>query len=398
MIKSYVRGAVILLLSITMLSGCGRKSAGDYYREGIKYIEDGSYEEAEQALVKAIEIKSDKAEYYIDYGMTLIMLKEYDKAIQNFNQAILDKKNLIVNENNKKAYRGKGIAYYYSHEYIKSIESFDKALLLEELPELNVDILYYKGSALERSGQYDEAITTYTSILNEKAADAQTYNKRGFAYRMTGDFEKSLADYEKAISLDADHYDYYFNKYFLLLEADKLEEANLVLDEAAKIKIDTEEDKFNLAKVHYYMEDYESAISELNEAFSNGFSEAYYYLGEIYAKRQEYDSAVYNYEMYMKEETALDSAMVYNQIAVCLLNLKRHQEALSYIQQGLAFNDTSMQQQLKRNEIVAYENLGNYDEAYIRMTEYLKTYSDDEEAVEEYEFIKTRVSDVSTKK
>ncbi|MDF2474311.1 MAG: repeat-containing protein [Anaerocolumna sp.] len=396
MAKIYVRRAVVLLLTITVLSGCGSKSAGDYYKEGIKYATNGSYEDAGEAFAKAIEIKADKAEYYIDYGMSLIMLKEYDDAILNFDKAILDKNNLIVNENNKKAYRGKGIAYYYSHSYDKAVQYFDKALAINELTELNVDILYYKGSALERSGQFEAAITTYTSILDNKSSDAKTYNKRAYAYRMAGNFEMSLADYDKAISLDKDNYDYYFNKFFLLSETEDLEGANNVLTDAAKIKIETEEDKFNLAKIHYYMGDQEEAMIGLNEAFSNGFSEAYYYLGEIYYEKEDYESAVNNYEMYLKDETTSESAVVYNQLGVCLLKLKRKEKALSYIQEGLSLNDTSLQQQLKKNEVVAYENLGDFDEAYKLITEYLKLYPEDEDAKTEYEFIKTRVSEVST--
>jgi len=132
------------------------------------------------------------------------------------------------------------------------------------------------------------------------------------------------------------------------MEADRKEEAHTILKEAAGIKVETEEDKFNLAKVHYYMEEYDLAINEFSKAFESGFEEAYYYLGNIYEKREDYEEAVINYEKYIKAENIPKTALVYNQIGACLLKLGRYSEALPYIQTGLEYRDKNMEQPLKR--------------------------------------------------
>ena len=261
-----------------------------------------------------------------------------------------------------------------------------------------MDILYYKGSAEEKSGQYDEAIKTYTKIIKEDPSNAVNYINRAFVYSKMEVYDKSLADYDKAISKDKDNYNYYFGKYSLLSSLGKEEEAIKVLNKATKIKVKTEKDKFNLAKIHYYMGDDKGAINELKEASSNGFSEAYFFLGEIYEEREDYDSAVYNYELYIKDEKITKPAIVYNKIGNSLIKLGRYQEALDYVQTGLKINDVTLQQPLKRNEIVLNEKLGNFKEAYKLMKEYLKLYPDDEEAITEYEFLKTRLPEVSSLK
>jgi tetratricopeptide (TPR) repeat protein len=324
------------------------------------------------------------------------MLDQNQKALTYFDKAILDKDNIIVNKNNKMAFRGKGIAYFKSYHYMEAIEQFDKALAIDELRDSNMYILYYKGNSQEKAGLYDKAIETYSTILTKNSSDAAIYNNRAFMYQKLGDYNKSLADYDKAISLDKVKYDYYFGKYFLLLESADAAGAATVLDEAASITVKTQEDKFNLAKIHYYMEDYESAIIELSEAFRNGFSVAYFFLGDIYEKKGDYESAIHNYQMYIDDKTNVKSAAVYNQIGVCLIKSNRYEEALADIQIGLGYNDVLFEKSLKRNEIVAYEKLSKFEEAYPLMTEFLASYPEDEEAFREYEFIKTRLPEVST--
>ena len=110
--KMNVLRAVILLLTITTLGGCSGKSASDYYKDGKKYFDSGNYKEAANNYEKAIKIKSDKAEYYIDYAMSLIKLGKYEEANKNFNKAILKKDNLIVRQNNKLAYEEKELLIF----------------------------------------------------------------------------------------------------------------------------------------------------------------------------------------------------------------------------------------------------------------------------------------------
>jgi tetratricopeptide (TPR) repeat protein len=394
--KKRLISAVFLIMAVLLLGGCGTKSAGSYHKEGLEYFANGNYEKAEASLLKAVQMNGDRADYYIDYAMSLVQLKRYEDALQNFNRAILDKDNSIVNKNNKLAYRGKGITYFKSHDYKKAIEQFDKALAVNELSNLNMDILSYKGNSQAKSGLFDEAVKTYTGLLQGNPSDAYAYYSRAYAYRMLKSYDKSLADYDKAIKLDNKNYDYYFGKYFLLVEKGDKDGADAVLKMASNIKGTNQEDNFNLAKVHYYMGNYEDAIREFSEAFKNGFTESYFFLGSIYEQKEDYDNAVYNYSMYIKEEAYIPSAAVYNQIACCLIKIKNYDEALSYIQTGLKYNDIEFDQSMKRNEIIVYENMGEFKKANTLMKAYLKAYAEDKEAKAESIFIKNRLAEAST--
>ena len=396
--KNCIKGTAIILLTAALLGGCGGKSAGSYYKDGIGYFNSGDYVKAEASISKALEINGDRADYYIDYGLTLVQLGKYDAAIPYFDRAILKKDNTIVNENNKSAYRGKGIALYRAHRYPEAVEQFNKALAIDELTNLNLDILYYKAEAQEKAGLFEAAAITCTDILKVKGDEAGVYNKRADIYRLQGEYEKSLKDYNKAIELAPNTYEFYFGKYFLLMEDKDTDGATAVLNKAASIKGTTQKDKFNMAKVNYYLGDYEVAIAEFDEALKEGFTSAYFFLGNIYEKKEEYENAINNYTMYIEEEPVIESAAVYNQLSVCLMKQEKYKEALNYITEGLAYNDLTIQQSLQRNEVAANEHLGNFEVAYKLMKEYTAKYTEDEAAAKEFKFLETRQAEYSTVK
>lgn len=387
---------IMVLATSLFLSGCGAKSAKDYYKEGMAYFNSGNYEKADASLKKAMEENKERADYYISYAMNLIQQQKYDDAIAYFERSILDKDNAIVRKNNKQAYRGEGIAYYKAHDYKAAIEKFDKALAINELEDINRDILSYKGMAQAKAGLYKEAAATYTKIIEANKNSGDAYKTRGDIYCRMGDYKKSLADYDKAIKLEPHNYDYYFGKYFLMLDRKDEAGAKEVLSKAAAINGTTEEDKFNMAKVMYYKGDSDTALQMFGEAFGNGFTESYYYLGLIYENKKDYENAVQNYKKYIESDEGRDKGDAYNRVADCLIRLKNYKEALGYVEDGIKINDVDVNQNLKRSQIVVYEHLARYEEAYKLIKEYRKEYPEDEGAKKEEVFLNSRLSDAVT--
>ena len=59
---------------------------------------------------------------------------------------------------------------------------------------------------------------------------------------------------------------------------------------------------------------------------------------------------------------------------MCKLQAGDARSALEYFNQALALEDSSMTQTLKFNQIVAYEYLGDFDQASVLMKNYLQIY------------------------
>lgn len=381
----------LFLIMITLLTGCSTRSAGHYYKEGQKCFQSDNYEEAAINYQKAIALNSKRADYYIEYGLTLIALEQYEESLAQFDSAYLERDIQMINENNKRVYRGKGIAYYHMLQYEKAIEQFDLALLMDELTELDMDILYYKGSTQEKIGSYKEAVETYTSILSHNKEDAAIYDARALAYSKLGDYEKSLTDYDMAISLQPNCFEYYFGKYFLMTQNKKEDIAEETLKLAGEIELITKEDQFNLAKVHYFQGNFDGALQEFKLGIENGFSEAYFYLGKISESSKDYATAIYNYEKFIKEGK-IDTPSVYNEIGSCLIKTGEYKMALSYLEKGIAYQDVSVIKSLLHNEIVAYEDSGMFTEALEKLMVYNKEYPEDADGIREEEFLRTRIN------
>jgi tetratricopeptide (TPR) repeat protein len=375
-------------LIISALTGCN--SAGKYNGDGKKYFAQGQYEEAADHFLKAIDKNPNRMDYYIDYGINLIALGNYEEAIAQFDQAYRDKDVKVIKQNNKKLFRGKGIAYYYSKQYEKALEQFDLALEINELSDLNVDILYYKGNTLMAIGSYDLAAEIYSNILSKDEKDVSALLERAYCYQVLGAYENALEDYNKVISLDPNNYDGYFGKFSLLLEYGMNTEAAEVLAQAGAIEGDRPGDQYNKAKLHYYQGNFDTAIVELEESYLNGFAEANFYIGEIYREKKEYQKAAYYYEMFITEGM-LPGPYVYNQLGYCFIKLGDYSKAITYLEKGIAMNHLGAKKALMKNEIIAYEGLGEFETAFEKMQEYIALYPDDAEALRENTFLKTRI-------
>lgn len=378
-----------MIFVIILLSGCS--FAGNYYKDGKKSFEKGEYEVAADDFSKAIAANPNRAQYYIDYGLALVALGKYEDALKQFDLAYRDKDMAVIRENNKRALRGKGIAYYKMQEYKKAIKEFTNALKIDELSALDVDILSYMGSAYGAVGMYKEAVETYTDILKDQKDNAQAYADRAFCYRCLGSYKESLSDYNRAITLKSSNFDFYFGKYNLLMDQGDLASAKEVLAKASDIKVSTEEDKYNLAKLHFYQENYGTALTELESSFKAGINEADYYIGEIYRIQKDYTKAAYYYENYIKTGKVL-TPNVYNQIAVCLIREGDSNKALEYLKTGIEWNEAATLRILKKNEIIAYEKLGEFDTADEKLDAYLESYPEDKTAAREAEFVDTRLT------
>ena len=63
------------------------------------------------------------------------------------------------------------------------------------MPELTI----IGDSPTTKKGDYDRAIADYNKALELDPKDATAYNNRGYAYRQKGDYDKAIADYDKAL-------------------------------------------------------------------------------------------------------------------------------------------------------------------------------------------------------
>ena len=202
-----------------------------------------------------------------------------------------------------------------------------------------------------------------------------------------GYYEAAKQDFDKAISLKATDYDQLIAIYEVLDKFGYREVGNEYLQSA--LGADNKEmGNYDKGRMYFYLEDYESARNYLEQARDAGDAQAAYYLGRTWEALGEYNYAASVYSSYLKDQD--ESALIYNQLALCQMQLKEYDAALAALEEGLALEDASLKQTLLFNQIVIYEYKGDFSKAASLMAAYVKNYPDDVNAQREYEFLKTR--------
>ena len=391
--KRILWSVALLILLIGSFAACSK--AENFYKNGKRSLANGDYIKAAECFASAAKENPDKADYYIDYGMALIKLGDYENAIFAFDRAYMDKDMSIIRKNDKKALRGKGIAYYYMGQYENAIQEFEKALAIKDLSELDMDLILYLSAVYQSLGNYAKAAEKLSGLIKKNEKNALLYAMRAECYKLAGDRQKSLEDYDSAIALEPDNYDYYIAKYFLLEEMGDTDGAKALMEQAGQLRQELELAKFDEALINYHQGSYDTALEQFEECLTEGETEAAYYIGEIYRSRKDYTNAIYYYEKYITEGGAYSSDAC-NQLAVCLMKTGDYEEALKYLEKGLQQSNPYNNRILRKNEIVVLEYMGRYEDAEIKLKEYMKDYPTEYEAMREDVFISSRVAGSKT--
>ena len=86
-------------------------------------------------------------------------------------------------------------------DYTEAIRLLTQGLAAPGLTsEEQARLLLYRGFADDETGEYDRAIADYGKALQLKPDTPQLYYRRGIAWRETGDYAKALADFNTAVA------------------------------------------------------------------------------------------------------------------------------------------------------------------------------------------------------
>ncbi len=341
-LKKMLIGAV---LSSLLLAGCGEKE--QYYHKAQQYLSKD----------------------------------EYSLAIENYNKAIMEDEQL------QQSYRGAGIAYMKMADYEKAEEMFLRALKASDgtIGDMELDLSYYLGETQICLGKYEEAIETYTNVLEvyEDEIDARFY--RGSAYLSIDNLKKAEEDFKKAVEKGDMMLLYGIYEAY---EAKGSDTGHAYLEKIIEKKGDSAEELYVKGKAYYKMGDVEQAIKTLKKSAKKEEWQALFYMGYVYEQQGDYETAIQNYNSY-KEKVGLTFGE-YTTVAECMLKAGKYEAALELNQYMRESAGKSELQDLKFEEIVIYEKSGDYSTARNKAEAYVMEYPEDAEGQKEYQFLLTR--------
>ena len=308
---------------------------------------------------------------------------DYQNAITTFEEALEN------GENERRIYRGEGIAYIGEGKYNEAISCLTKALSLSSgiVENMDYDINYYLALAYYKNGDIDEAIGIYDTILSLKPGEVDAVYLRGLLYAEKNMLDEALASFNQVISIEPDNYDRIIRIYVILADNGYKETGQGYL-KSAMDNGTKKMSNYEKGQISFYLEDYESAKTYLEKAREEEGYEAVLLLGKTYEMLGDNNYAVSVFSSYANSDEP--SPEILNEMGICKMSMNDYEGALAAFEEAISIPNNSMLQTLKFNEIVCYEHLGQFDKARSLMEIYINNYPDDENARDEYIFLKTR--------
>jgi len=177
----------------------GRKpnpmDAKTYYQTGNDYYEKADYEKAIENYNMAILLNPVFSEAYFNRALSYYQLKNFDKSVADYTKSMeFDPQNPII-------YNNRGDAFYRKQDFQSAVKDYDKAIALN--PNY-LKAFYNRGLSYASIEEYEKAIEDFSKVIEIKADFAEAYHLRGLAYEYAGNMASAIADYEKALELNPD--------------------------------------------------------------------------------------------------------------------------------------------------------------------------------------------------
>jgi len=250
------------------------------------------YQRAVDLIGEAIEINSENATYYYNYGLALRELKQPEAALASYDKAI------VINPGLAEAYCNRGIVLQELKEPEAALTSYDKAIslranyaeaycnrgiVLQELKEpeaalmsydkaiainpVFAEVYYNRGRMLEELHQLEAALMDYDKTIALKPDYAEAYYNCGNILKLQNKLEEAAANYQRAIAIKPDYVGAYNNLGIALQDQDKMDEAAVIYQHAIHMQPDYVEAYHNLGTVLYRQGKINDAIEIYRQAW-----------------------------------------------------------------------------------------------------------------------------------
>ncbi|MEA5505079.1 tetratricopeptide repeat protein [Halotia wernerae UHCC 0503] len=183
-------------------------TSSEFLNLGVDQMRRGNYNKAIENFNQAIQLQPDFTVAYSDRCLAYLQLQDYYQAVTDCTQAI----NLATE--NVEPYLNRGLAHYRQGNYLAAIANYNQAIALK--PD-DFRAYYNRGLACAGEGNYPEAIANYNLALTQIPQTtslplANIYNDRGLVRFELQDFAAAMLDFDLAIRLNPQDYRAYFNR------------------------------------------------------------------------------------------------------------------------------------------------------------------------------------------
>lgn len=215
-----------------------QKAAGAYHSRGLVHSHRTNHESAIRDFDRAIELDAQRAEFFLARGARYHIRGRYPQAVSDFTRAVqlapdeaayyfargkchqsqyrwfesLEDFNQAINRDPERVYQlfARGESYYALGDFSASRSDFQRAI------EINPQSAHYYhyciGLCFTRQREYAQAVAEYSRAISLRPQQVHYYIERGRNYLWLKDQTQAQEDYQRALTLDAEKADRYFDR------------------------------------------------------------------------------------------------------------------------------------------------------------------------------------------
>ncbi|OUB80580.1 hypothetical protein BK744_01780 [Bacillus thuringiensis serovar zhaodongensis] len=169
-------------------------SEGMYFSRALLYEKVDKIKEASQDYQRAIDLEPKHTESILNYGVLLMNQKKLEQSLETFNKLIA-----LNIENKHEVYNNIGLVYLELKNYKKAIENFDKSLLINPnytISYANKAIVYFELKQMKES-----LYCLNTAISYENDNEEYIFN-RAFLFNEIKEYDKCVDDLNKLLNIN----------------------------------------------------------------------------------------------------------------------------------------------------------------------------------------------------
>ncbi|PWE70099.1 hypothetical protein B1R38_27895 [Bacillus cereus] len=167
---------------------------GMYFSRALLYEKSGKLKEASQDYQRAIDLNPKHTESILNYGVLLMNQQKLKEALDLFNKLL----SLNI-ENKHEVYNNIGLIYLELKDYEKSIEKFNKSLLIKpdySTSYANKAIVYFELK------QMKESLYCLNKAINYENNNEEYIFNRAFLLNEIKEFDKCINDLNKLLNIN----------------------------------------------------------------------------------------------------------------------------------------------------------------------------------------------------
>jgi len=188
-----------------------------YKNRGLHYVDNKQYDKALQDYNNFIAIKQDDGTVYSQRGNMYGLQRKYDLALNDYSKAIALEKGTRY-----EPYLNRAITYSLMKEYSKAIVDYDKALNIA--PD-SLIVYQNRGYLLIETNNYAQALENFDKLISLNKHDYNAFYFRGFAKYKLGKMKEAIKDYNASIALNPGNGNAWLNRAFCYRDMGEREKA-----------------------------------------------------------------------------------------------------------------------------------------------------------------------------